>query len=83
MKNQFTKYPLKRMFIINISIYAFAYIIKTFIIWKITNPLQWIIDLPIYENIQRGIICLLIPPFLYTEYVILSELFRDEISNKK
>ncbi len=44
-------------FQLNLSIYTIVYLIKTFIIWKFTNPFLWIINIPSYPNeIRAGII---------------------------
>lgn len=37
-------------------IYILLYLIKTFVIWKITNPFLWIINLPDYDSNTRGLI---------------------------
>lgn len=37
-------------------VYTIVYILKSFIIWEFTNPIQWIINLPIYDEHTRFII---------------------------
>lgn len=40
---------------LNLCIYIVVYLIRTFVIWEFTNPIQWIIDIPIYSNFDRGL----------------------------
>lgn len=35
-------------------IYWSCYVIKTFVIWKFTNPFFWIIEMPNYSSNQRA-----------------------------
>jgi hypothetical protein len=48
-----------KLFLINLSItiilYTIVYLIKSFVIWDLTNPFQWIIDIPKYDAEQRGL----------------------------
>jgi len=43
----------KTMFIINQCAYWSIYLIKSFIIWELNNPFQWIIDIPTYSESDR------------------------------
>ena len=38
-----------------LSIWIITYIIWSFITWNFFNPFKWIIDIPSYENNNRGI----------------------------
>jgi len=51
----------------NVITYVIAYLIKTFVIWEFTNPLQWIIDIPEYTDIFRGfmLFCIFASIILY------------------
>ncbi len=42
-------------FLVNICVYFIVYFIKSFVIWDLTNPFQWIIDIPKYDAEQRGL----------------------------
>jgi len=37
-------------------LYVLVYLIKSFVIWKFTNPIQWILDMPTYSDEQRLLI---------------------------
>lgn len=54
---------MKKLFIILLKVqkiisicYTIYYLIKTFVIWKFTNPFDWIINIPNYTNDDRGTI---------------------------
>lgn len=51
---QFIKSFMLVHWIATTSIYLLYYTIKTFIIWKFTNPFQWFIDIPSYTPDYRG-----------------------------
>jgi len=42
-------------FKINISVYIVVYFIAAFVNWDIYNPFQWIINIPNYNPIDRGL----------------------------
>jgi len=55
------KTEIKRRFLwqtkINIIIYICCYIVKVFVTFKISNPFQWLIDMPIYSyDLRAGIL---------------------------
>lgn len=50
-----------------------AYLIKTFIIWEFTNPFNWIINMPNYDNETRGMIIVFIIMYYGVLYSILYE----------
>lgn len=49
---------MKKILLINLILvfleYSAAYLIKSFIIWEITNPFEWIINIPNYSSNERG-----------------------------
>jgi hypothetical protein len=47
-----TKYILKHISI-SVIVYAIIYLVRAFVIWDLTNPFQWIIDIPIYSEDTR------------------------------
>jgi len=46
MKTSLFKKRILIIWGITFSIYTFSYLYRTFVIWKFTNPFQWIVDLP-------------------------------------
>ena len=52
---------LKHQMPITLSIWAFCWICRCFILWQIKNPFEWIINVPTYSIEARGSIlfCLL------------------------
>lgn len=50
------KRVLLTQFVINTTLYALVYFIKSFVIWKLTNPFNWIIEIPNYNGSERGAI---------------------------
>ncbi len=72
MKN----YPFKHHFLLSTKasfvIYVASYIIKSFVFFELSNPFQWIIDIPKYDiEARSGIlcmyVCLHIVVFAFTE----------------
>jgi hypothetical protein len=62
---------------ITLSIYVASYLIKTFVLWRFTNPLQWIIDIPNYSQDDRAtILC------FYIIYQALIALFTFTDTDK-
>ncbi len=41
---------------ISLIIYCISYIIKTFILFKLTNPFEWILMIPTLTNDHRAIV---------------------------
>lgn len=76
MKNKFTH--LRTVIAINLLLYLSAYLIKTFVIWEIENPLKWVLDIPKYSESNRG---LLILSYLSIQLVII--LMSAGAGNKK
>ena len=56
---------------LNVSIFLGIYLIKTFVIWELENPLKWLIDLPKYSADCRGVI-IFIYPFLQIPVAMLN-----------
>ena len=56
---------------ITICLYTLVYLCKTFIMFEFTNPFQWIIDIPIYTNTERGNILFYVLGYYSVLYIIL------------
>ena len=59
----------RTMFVINQCVYWSIYLIKSFVIWELNNPFQWIIDIPTYDDMQRFLI------IFYILFIIGVEVF--------
>ncbi len=44
---------IQSMLVFNSIVYWSVYLIKSFVIWKFTNPFQWIVDIPTNTNDER------------------------------
>lgn len=42
-----------KMWLVTITLYTILYFIFSFVQWNFYNPLQWIIDIPNYTELQR------------------------------
>lgn len=77
------KLPIYNL-ITNILLYTIAYLIKTFVIWKFTNPFTWIINMPNYNNEDRGLILFAIVFWQVIQvlviYGILTDLQKKQIN---
>lgn len=73
-----TLYYLKYSILINTLVWTLCYLIKTFIIWSITNPFQWLIDIPTYSREERmlGLIV-----YLFYQFICIS-IISDKIDKK-
>jgi len=67
---------IKAMFITNIITYLGIYLIKTFVMWELTNPFQWIIDLPTYDSAHRAAILFTYAFFALINYIL--NLYRTQ-----
>lgn len=52
---------LKQHFIISVILYSIIYLIKSFILFELTNPFWWILSLPQYTSGERaGVLSIII-----------------------
>lgn len=47
---------IKKQLIISLVIYSISYLIKTFVLFKLTNPFEWIMMIPKLTNEERGLV---------------------------
>lgn len=58
---------LKLFFIVNFTVYFSFYFIGAFIMWELTNPFQWVINLPTASSEDRfGTLMLIFLYYLFT-----------------
>lgn len=65
---------------INVLVYTLFYLVKAFVIWRFTNPFQWIIDMPTYTGEMRfGILAGIGLYYIFLVF-FTSDLIRDKNS---
>ncbi len=69
---------LQLQFEITAVLYLIIYAIGTFIIWEFTNPFEWIINIPKYENDFRAVII-----FVWAHYQIILYVIVNIYINQK
>lgn len=76
------KKVLKIMSLNTLVLYVLCYLIKTFVIWELTNPFQWILDLPVRDETYR--VMTLLSIFAWTVFnAIISTAFFINFGNTK
>jgi energy-coupling factor transporter transmembrane protein EcfT len=65
------------------SIWSLAYLIKTFVLFRITNPLQWLIDLPTYSPDNRGLIILFYICYQIVIWAICQSKYDDYLKEQQ
>jgi len=63
---------------VTIILYFIVYFIKSFIIWDFTNPFQWIIDIPTYEDGDRFLILFCIILWQTFQILIITPLINTK-----
>ena len=69
------------MFIINSVIYWFIYIVKSFIEWDLSNPFQWILDLPYDYDLRVCSLGILFFDIVFVRVMVI-EIFLAPYLNK-
>lgn len=79
------KYPLlKHLGIswgITTIVYIIIYLMKSFITWNLTNPFQWIIDIPTYDSVDRFLILIFMLFYLIINNVISYNIVTEKKLN--
>jgi len=68
---------IKQDLLISVSIYMITYLVKTFVMWQFTNPLQWITNIPNYTTSTRAILL-----FFYSIYQLALLAYLDDRNNR-
>ena len=68
---------LKRCLIANTAVYWSVYLCKSFIVWELRNPFQWIIDLPEYNQDVRFSILFFVLFIVSIEGFIINSLSKQ------
>ena len=68
------KYPLLKhigiSWVITTMLYTIIYLFKSFIVWNLTNPFQWIINIPTYDGVDRFMILFFVLFYLFMNNVV-------------
>jgi hypothetical protein len=62
-------------------LYTVVYLIKSFVIWEFTNPIQWIIDIPKCSNEDRFLGLCMFAFWQYLQIFVISNILEDSESN--